>query len=70
MRVSDCTKVYKFVKLYLVKFCELPENEKWRINFIKELTNVKLKNLEINFTNNEEFTRKEIDAIIEMISTM
>ena len=60
----------KLSKIRKHKFCELPENEKWRINFIKELTNVKLKNLEINFTNNEEFTRKEIDAIIEIISTM
>ena len=25
------------------KFCELPENEKWRVNLIKELTNIKMK---------------------------
>ena len=60
----------KLSKIREHKFCEVPENEKWRINFIKELTNVKLKNLEINFTKNEELTRKEIDAIIEIISTM
>ena len=60
----------KLSKLRKHKFCELPEHEKWRINMIKELTNVKLKNLEINFTNNEDLTTKEIDAIIENICTM
>ena len=73
--ILNCTNEVNIFKLKLSKlrkhkFCELPEHEKWRINMIKELTNVKLKNLEINFTNNEDLTTKEIDAIIENICTM
>ena len=51
-----------------IKFCEIPENEKWRINLIKELTNVKLNNLHIQFDNNGELTNENIDDIIYSIA--
>lgn len=57
-------------KLRKHKFSELPENETWRITMIKELTNIKLKNLQVKFTNDQELSIKEIDAMIENIATM
>ena len=57
-------------KLRKHKFSELPENEKWRITMIKELTNIKLKNLQVKFTNDQELSIKEIDSMIENIATM
>ena len=48
------------------------ENEnKWKIGIIKELTDVKQNNLVIEFQGGEDkLTRKEIQAMIDLISTM
>ena len=54
-----------------VKIKELPKEEIWKINLIKELTNVKQNILFIDNDNGEDmFTRNEIDAIMHDIATM
>ena len=52
------------------KFREMPENEKWRTNILKELTNIRMKNLEVNFDNGEALTKNEIDKMLFSIATM
>ena len=60
----------KVSELKKQKFCELPENEKWRVKIIKELTNIKMKNLEVNFDNGELLSKKEIDMMLCSIATI
>ena len=60
----------KISKLKEQKFSELPENEAWRINAVKELTNIKMKNLSVCFDNGDELSKKEIDDMIFFITTM
>ena len=52
-------------------FKELPAENKWKIDIIKELTNVKQNNLMIEFTDeNENLTRKEMQAMIDLAATV
>ena len=52
-------------------FKELPVENKWKIDIIKELTNVKQNNLVIEFTDeNEKLTRKEMQAMIDLAATV
>ena len=53
-----------------IKLSECNENEKWRIQSLIELTNVRFKTMYIEDENGEEFfTSKELDAIINDIAT-
>ena len=52
-----------------LKFKEIPENNVWKIDMIKELTNVKMNNLHIPFDDKEELTELDINDIISFIAT-
>ena len=52
-----------------VKFKMVPENEKWRISLIKELTNVKHNKLEIRFEDGEIISDNDIENILSFAST-
>ena len=53
-----------------IKLKVLPQNEIWKVNTIKELTDVKQNKLFISDDNSESFfTRKEIDVILADIAT-
>ena len=52
-----------------VKFKMVPENEKWRISLIKELTNVKHNKLEIRFEDGEIISENDIENILSFAST-
>ena len=60
----------KLAELKKEKFFELPQNEKWRTNLIKELSNIKMKTLRVNFINGEEFKKDEINDFIDIVATM
>ena len=47
-----------------VKYHEVEESDRWRINFIKEVVNVKYGELGVS-----EFTKEEVDAILNYICT-
>ena len=52
-----------------MKFSQIPKEEEWRVNFIKELTNVKQHNLSIEFDNGNFMTNDEIDDLISFVAT-
>ena len=53
-----------------IKLKTIPENETWKVNLIKELTNVKQNILYISNDNEEDFfTTPEIEAIIADLAT-
>ena len=53
-----------------IKLKTIPENETWKVNLIKELTNVKQNILYISNDNEEDFfTTPEIEAIIVELAT-
>ena len=51
------------------KFSELPETEEWRINIIKELTDIKQGNLSLDFDNDEGMKSDEIENILAFLTT-
>ena len=52
-----------------MKFCKIPIEEEWRVDMIKELTNVKQHNLNIEFENGDLLTNDEIDDLIYFAAT-
>ena len=52
-----------------MKFCEIPKEEEWRINLIKELTDVKQKNLNIDNNNETFMNNDQIDDLIYIAAT-
>ena len=52
------------------QYKQIPDEEKWRINILKELVNTKQGNLEIIFDEEtEKLTAEEIDNMIHIITT-
>ena len=49
-----------------LKFCEMKTEDKWRINMIKEVTDIKQNLLKLE---GEGFSSEELDELIEYIST-
>ena len=49
-----------------LKFCEMKTEDKWRINMIKEVTDIKQNVLKLE---GEGFSSEELDELIEYIST-
>ena len=47
-----------------LKFCEIKKQDKWRVNMIREVTNIKQNVLTL-----EGFSSEELDELIECIST-
>ena len=48
---------------------KIPIEEEWRVDMIKELTNVKQHNLYIEFENGDSLTNDEIDELIFFAAT-
>ena len=71
LNVTNNTNIFdvKVSDIKKIKFCEIPEDERWRTNILKELTNIKMKNLEVNFDNEEGLSRNEIDDMLLYITT-
>ena len=53
-----------------MKFEEVDDSNLWKINMIKELTDVKQNKMTIDFDDQEKMSPKEIDSMIKMLSTM
>ena len=51
-----------------LKFKILPKEEEWRVNLIKELTNVKQNKLEVRFDNNMYISEADIEDLIMIFS--
>ena len=49
-----------------IKFCEIKTEDKWRAEFIREMTNIKQNVVTLD---GEGFTSKELDMLIEFVST-
>ena len=47
-----------------LKYHQIDENEIWKVNFIKELTDLKFNQLEV-----EDFSREELDDILSYLCT-
>ena len=68
--VPNCdimTSVASFKKS--VKFCELRDEDTWKVKFVKEMVNLKQNALKLNTDEDEEFTHEELDDIINYIVT-
>ena len=53
-----------------VKFCEISEENKWRVNLIKEIVDINQKVLDIKNNGEDEFLSKEqLNDIINFVST-
>ena len=52
-----------------LKFCELPKTEEWRINSIKELTDMKQGKLSVQFENDYGLENNEIEDILTFLTT-
>ena len=50
-------------------FAEFPENSIWKLNLIMELTNIRMGVLTVGPNNEETLTTKEIDDIVNFITT-
>ena len=61
------TSVANFKKS--VKFCELRDEDTWKVKFVKEMVNLKQNALQLNTDEDEEFTHEELDDIINYIVT-
>ena len=72
LNVTNRTNIFevKLSDIKKLKFYEIPEEERWRIDILKELTNIRMKNLELNFDNEVELNKDEIDDMLSSIATM
>ena len=52
-----------------LKFKVLPKEEEWRVNLIKELTNVRQNKLEVRFDNNMYISEADIEDLIFYAAT-
>ena len=67
---SDCIEDIKVqnIKKHL-SFKQIADEDKWKLNILKELVNVKQNNMEINFDDGENFSFNDIDDMINYITT-
>ena len=72
--VLDKAKAGNISKLIVVKmkndieFCETKQEDKWRLNFVKEIVNVKNNILTLD-QNEESLTTEELEEILDYICT-
>ena len=59
--------IRKFTKN--IALCHPIENNSWKVNLIKELTNLKLNLLGVQFSDGDELNRNEIQEMINYVST-
>ena len=60
----DCLTVAPDRVKKSLKFCEIRKQDKWRVNMIREVTNIKQNVLTL-----EGFSTEELNEMIEIIST-
>ena len=58
---------YKNIKQ--LKFCEISENDEWKISLINEMTDIKQGKMSLRFDNDEIMENNEIDQLIVLVST-
>ena len=52
-----------------LKFCEIQENDKWRVNFVQEIVNVKQNVLTLDQDDNSFLTNEQLSDILDYICT-
>ena len=52
-----------------IKLCQPEETNRWKINIIKELTQVKMNLLSVTFENEATFNKDEIQDMIDYVAT-
>ena len=52
-----------------LKFSQLDKNNIWKINTIKEITNIQKGILEVEFSNGEKLRHEELEALAHQIAT-
>ena len=66
---SDCEDIFEeniaTIKKKLI-FCDIKEGDKWKVDFVKEVVDVKQKVLEVD---NNFMTNEEVDEIIAYLTT-
>ena len=66
---SDCDNIFEeniaTIKKKL-KFCNIKEDDKWKVDFVKEIVDIKQKVLEMD---NNLMTNEEFDEIIAYLTT-
>ena len=50
-------------------YCQIPNGEEWRVDFLKELMLLRKNELETDFGNLPQFTLAEINDIIAFVAT-
>ena len=74
-QISDEMNNYELLKMDIsqlkeeLTFEKISEDDMWKVNVIKELTDVKQNELLLDFGNNERMSHEEIETIIGLLST-
>ena len=51
------------------KFCEIPEGSAWKIDLVKELINIKMNVLTLDFGNENMTIADEIESTLSLVTT-
>ena len=52
-----------------INFCEIPENEKWRINFVEEIVNIRQNVFKLDQDDDSFLTSDQLSEILDYICT-
>ena len=52
-----------------LKFCQIPENEKWRVNFVEEIVNIRQNILKLDQEDDSFLTSDQLSEILDYICT-
>ena len=50
-------------------FCKIPENEKWRVNFVEEMLNIRQNVFKLDHNDDSFLTSDQLSDILDYIST-
>ena len=50
-------------------FCKIPENEKWRVNFVEEIVNVRQNVFKLDHDDDSFLTSDQLSEILDYICT-
>ena len=65
--------IFKIKKSYIkknLKFAPAAEDDEWKIEFVKEITNVKQNVLHVEGNDHGQFTTEELDELVSYLSTV
>ena len=51
------------------RFCEMREDDRWRVNLIKEIVDINQNVLDLNHENVDFFSSEQLNEILEYVST-